>query len=166
MNRYNLGNVITNGMQILSVGATTAAKTLGRADQTLNNLSDDEKSAYYKMKADKIRDEINRYNTGGESAIQHLSEEELTDYRKKQADDIRKKTYGEEEESVDTLMEGSENGIPKLQDNSLQVEQLELKMKRDKEWYDTWIKGKTRLSNKLKSEIIKKLKGEDENADV
>lgn len=163
MNRYNLGNVITNGMQILSVGATTASKTLGRADQVLNNLSDDEKSAYYKMKADKIRDEISRYNTGGESAIQHLSGEELTDYRKKQADDIRKKTYGEEEENVDALMGDMPSS---LQDNSPQVKQLELKMKRDKEWYDTWIKGKTRLSNKMKSEIIKKLKGEDENADV
>ena len=42
MNRANFGNVITNGMQILSVGATTAARTLGRADKTLSNLSKEE----------------------------------------------------------------------------------------------------------------------------
>ena len=163
MNRFNFGNVTTNGMQILSVGATTAARTLGRADRTLNNLSGDERKSYFQMKADKLRDQTNRYNTGGESATQHLSEQELTDYRKKQADDIRKKTYGGEEESVDTLMEGS---VSYLQNNSPQVEQLKLKEQRDKEWYDTWIKGKNKLSNKLKSEIMKKLKGEDENADV
>lgn len=163
MNRFNFGNVATNGVQILSVGATTAARTLGRADTALNNLSEDERKSYFQMKADKLRDEVNRYNTGGENATQHLSEQELTDYRKKQADDIRKKTYGGEEESVDTLMEGS---ISYLQNNSPQVEQLKLKEQRDKEWYDTWIKGKNKLSNKLKSEIMKKLKGEDENADV
>lgn len=166
MNRYNLGNVITNGMQILSVGATTASKTLGRADQTLNNLSDEEKSAYYKMKADKMRDEINRYNTGGESATQHLSKEELTDYRKKQADDIRKKTYGEEEESVDAIMEGSENGIPKLKNNSPQVKEIELYKKRVNEWYVDWLKSKNKISNKAKHQLLKILKGEDENADV
>ena len=166
MNRFNFGNVATNGVQILSVGATTAARTLGRAETALNNLSEDERKSYFQMKANKLRDETNRYNTGGESATQHLSEQELTDYRKKQADDIRKKTYGGGEENIDTLMEGAETVTQTLQDNSPQVEQLKLKMQRDKEWYDTWIKNKTKLSNKLKSEIMKKLKGEDENADV
>ena len=118
MNRFNLGNVVTNGMQILSVGATTAARTLGRAETTLNNLSEDERKSYFQMKADKLRDETNRYNTGGESATQHLSEQELTDYRKKQADDIRKKTYGGEEESIDAIMASAETGTPQLQDNS------------------------------------------------
>ena len=163
MNRFNFGNIATNGVQILSVGATTAARTLGRAETALNNLPEDVKKSYLQMKSDKLRDEVNRYNTGGESATQHLSEQELTDYRKKQADDIRKKTYGGEEESVDTLMEGS---VSYLQNNSPQVEPLKLQEQRDKEWYDTWIKGKNKLSNKLKSEIMKKLKGEDENADV
>ena len=40
MNRSNIGNVITNGMQILSVGATTGgaySRRLGRADDALNN---------------------------------------------------------------------------------------------------------------------------------
>lgn len=37
MNRANFGNVVTNGMQVLSVGATTGAKVLGAANKTLNN---------------------------------------------------------------------------------------------------------------------------------
>lgn len=62
MNRSNIGNVVTNGMQILSVGATTASRIfLGRADSALNNLSKEERTTYYKMKADKMRDEMNEY---------------------------------------------------------------------------------------------------------
>ena len=40
MNRSNIGNVVTNGVQILSVGATTAAgiaRRLGHAEDALNN---------------------------------------------------------------------------------------------------------------------------------
>lgn len=40
MNRFNYGNIATNAMQTLSVGAFTASgvkRMLGRADQTLNN---------------------------------------------------------------------------------------------------------------------------------
>ena len=163
MNRFNFGNIATNGVQILSVGATTAARTLGRAETALNNLPEDVRKSYLQMKSDKLRDEVNRYNIGGESATQHLSEQELTDYRKKQADDIRKKTYGSEEESIDTLMEGS---VSYLQNNSPQVEQLKLKEQRDKEWYDTWIKGKDWLSKKDKSELNQIIRGGNENADV
>ena len=61
MNRFNFGNVATNGVQILSVGATTAARTLGRAETALNNLSEDERKSYFQMKANKLRDETNRY---------------------------------------------------------------------------------------------------------
>ena len=40
MNRSNVGNVITNGMQILSVGATTAGGVFrqGREETALNNI--------------------------------------------------------------------------------------------------------------------------------
>lgn len=37
MNRANFGNVITNGMQILSVGATTASHFIAQAHKNLNN---------------------------------------------------------------------------------------------------------------------------------
>lgn len=62
MNRSNIGNVVTNGMQILSVGATTASKVLlGRADSALNNLTKEERGKYFQMKADKMKDEIADY---------------------------------------------------------------------------------------------------------
>lgn len=165
MNRFNFGNVTTNGMQILSVGATTAARTLGRADKTLNNLSEDEKKALGKMKSDKLRDQINRYNTGGESATQHLSEQELTDYRKKQADDIRKKTYGSGEESIDAIMEGAETDPLPLIENSGQVKPVKTKAIGDnewlttqqqfREWYNKNLKGKHGVSNIAKSDFNK-----------
>ena len=165
MNRFNFGNVTTNGMQILSVGATTAARTLGRADKTLNNLSEDEKKALGKMKSDKLRDQINRYNTGGESALQHLSEQELTDYRKKQADDIRKKTYGDGEESIDAIMEGAETDPLPLIENSGQVKPVKTKAIGDnewlitqqkfREWYNKNLKGKHGVSNIAKSDFNK-----------
>lgn len=176
MNRFNFGNIATNGMQILSVGATTAARTLGRAETALNNLSEDERKSYLQMKSNKLRDEINRYNTGGESATQHLSEQELTDYRKKQADDIRKKTYGDEEESIDAIMEGAENGIPPLIENSGEVKHIKIKETNDNEWlvrqkqlrkwYNKNIKGKDWLSKKDKSELNQIIRGGNENADV
>lgn len=176
MNRFNFGNVATNGVQILSVGATTAARTLGRADTALNNLSEDERKSYFQMKADKLRDETNRYKTGGESATQHLSEQELTDYRKKQADDIRKKTYGDGEESIDTLMEGAESGVPPLIENSGEVKHIKLKETSDnqwlvtqkqlRKWYNENIKGKDWLPKKSKSELNQIIKGGNKNADV
>lgn len=64
MNRSNVGNVITNGMQILSVGATTASRVFrDKADSALNNLSPEERKNYFEMKANKMRDEMQEYNS-------------------------------------------------------------------------------------------------------
>ena len=132
MNRANFGNVITNGMQILSVGATTAARTLGRADKVLSNLSKEEQDKLYKMKADKLRTEMSEYETGGSSAMQHLSPEEKTTYRQKQAENIRKFTNSEgDEDSIDNIMKGME-----LKNNSPQVEELNIHSRRVAEWND------------------------------
>ena len=73
MNRSNFGNIFTNGMQILSVGATTATRLLGRADTALNNLSPEERKSYIQMQADKMRDEVREYKTGGASPKQHMT---------------------------------------------------------------------------------------------
>lgn len=60
--RSNRGNVTTNAMQVFSIGTTTATKVFrDRADSALNNLSKEEQSQYYKMKADQMRDEIKTY---------------------------------------------------------------------------------------------------------
>lgn len=78
MNRSNVGNVITNGMQILSVGATTASRVFrDKADSALNNLSPEERKNYFEMKANKIRDEMREYNSknGSVDEIMGYSEE-------------------------------------------------------------------------------------------
>lgn len=147
MIRSNVGNVVTNGVQIGSVGLTTASRVLGSADSALNNLSREERARYGKMQANKLRDEMSAYETGGASMTQHLSEQELTDYRAKQADKAREFTYGKDEEesqSVDDLM---------LQPNSPQVEELSTRVKADLFWTEMY------KQNKEKGDIT-------ENADV
>lgn len=67
MNRANFGNVITNGMQILSVGTTTASRLLGHAESALNNLTKDERKEYYQMRADQMRDEMAEYKDSKKS---------------------------------------------------------------------------------------------------
>lgn len=68
MNRSNVGNIVTNGMQILSVGATTASRLFrDKADSALNNLSKQEKKDYFEMKANKMRDEMREYNSKNKS---------------------------------------------------------------------------------------------------
>lgn len=180
MIRSNVGNIVTNGQQVISVGAFTAGglrRSLGKADSALNNMSKEDRQKYMQMKADKMRNEANTYFSGGESATQHLSEEELTLYRQAQADDIRKKinkSQGSDVESVDEIMGGTSSNDgstpPTLQENSEQVAELNLRMQRDREWFQSWydtsIKGKSRISNKTKSEFLKHMRGEDNNADV
>lgn len=157
MIRSNVGNIVTNGQQILSVGAFTAGglkRSLGRADTALNNLSKEERQNYIKMQADKMRDEMNAYNSGGASATQHLSEEELTQYRQAQADDMRKKinkSQGSDVESVDKIMgatSSNNNAAPlTLKENSEQAPYLNTNFSDNYEW----------LEDK---------RGEDSNADV
>ena len=114
MNRANFGNVVTNGMQILSVAGTTAAgairasrqQHLADASSALNNLSEDELQQVGEMRANKLRDEMARYNAGGESPYQHLSNEEAGLYQEKRAEQMRK-FINEDSESVDDLMEGT-----------------------------------------------------------
>ena len=68
MNRSNVGNIVTNGMQILSVGGTTASRLFrDKADSALNNLSPDERKSYFEMKANKMRDEMREYNSKNEN---------------------------------------------------------------------------------------------------
>lgn len=70
MNRSNVGNIVTNGMQILSVAGTTGAHEaqnarrakLADASSGLNNLSEEERIQYGQMQANRIRDAIAKYN--------------------------------------------------------------------------------------------------------
>lgn len=182
MNRNNTGNVTTNAMQILSVAGTTASgyidkakrARLGDASSVLNNYAEqngiskvDAAKEIGRFEADKLsqsmkeqKDSSNRYNSGGSSPFQHLTEKEAKDYQQKRAEDIKKYTYGNDEETdVDKIM-----GDTGLKLDSPQAEELERKRQRDLDWYNTWVKGKTKMSTKFKSELKKYLEGGDTNA--
>ena len=66
MNRYNFGNQITNGTQILSVAGRTAAGDIYQSRQRkindlssgLNNLSEDELRQYGRYRADQMRQQM------------------------------------------------------------------------------------------------------------
>jgi len=113
MNRSNVGNVVTNAVQIGSVGLTTASgvlRHLGSADTTLSNLSKDERKQYRQMKADKMRDEIKTY-----------SQNKATEVK----------------ETVDDYMKDVEEVYV---DNSPQMSNIQNKLSADREFLNDWSK--------------------------
>lgn len=121
MNRSNIGNVVTNGMQVLSVGTTTAKRFLGRADSALNNLTKEERAQYNQYRADKMRDEMNDYYSGS---------------------DKPPKTDGDvsiDDESIDDVL----GGLAPLEDNSEQVKQIQTKENNDISWIKSYRDNKT-----------------------
>lgn len=141
MNRFNMGNIVTNGMQILSVGATTAARTLGRADTALNN-------------------QLTETESGGSGDANKMQNNTM----QKQAGN----NGGGDVLDVDKIME--ESGVPALVKNSEEVPHIQTKEKNDLKWlrdlYELRMRGSHKLSNQTKSIILKRLEGEDTDADV
>lgn len=154
MNRVNAGNIVTNGMQILSVGATTATRLLGRADTALNNLSPEERKAYVQMQADKMRDEVREYNTGGVSPKQHMTSSELSDYQTAKAKDMneyaKNRLKGDDENDVDSIMEGLAIA------SSPQSNELKTKIRKDINNFDYW----TMKETDTLEEVMKRAKEE------
>lgn len=117
MNRSNIGNQVTNGMQVLSVAGFTGgnyAKNVKRqkladASSALNNMTEDEVSQVGQMRADDMREELRRHKNKTDGMV-HLSDEEQQAYGDKRADDLRKYISGddesEENQSVDELVSG------------------------------------------------------------
>lgn len=163
MNRLNVGNVVTNGMQIMSVAGTTAAAGVRRsrsdAASALNNMTDEEISDYSKMRADKMRDETRQYNTGGASPTQHLTDEELEAYQKKRAEGMRAFAKGEDEDEdsidVDSIMSFSK---------SPQDKELSKNVKENINWIADYKKLVSGEDESIQ-DIIKKMRGDDNNAD-
>lgn len=161
MNRVNRGNIVTNGVQILSVGATTASRLFKKesADSALNNLSSDEKEDYFKMKADKMRDEINKYNSGGFSPEQHMTEDELHDYQKAVAENRKKYT----EKTFNSDNENKEMNVDALIASvSPQSTNIRKKVKGDVAWGEDWrnemIEGQRKDIKNVISEVLKENK--------
>lgn len=158
MNRYNTGNIITNGTQILSVSAASARGLLGRGDKVLNNLSAKERKDYYQYRADKIRDEVAQYNS--EKA---LSREEKVALSDKKADNVRNHlSQSGDFQSIDDIMENSQSIVDSMPENSPQMEEIKIKARRDNQFYADRIKGRRVMSNKLKHDIRLELEELDE----
>lgn len=60
--RSNIGNVVTNAVQIGSVGMTTASRFFrDRADKSLNNLTPEERERVEKMRKGKLMQEVEQF---------------------------------------------------------------------------------------------------------
>lgn len=128
MNRSNIGNIFTNAIQTLSVSGFTAGslrRQLGRADQTLNNMTEEQTAAYRQMQAEKKIAQTKRWNEKAETPLQHLSMEEQTEITKQKAEDLKKKYLNREEpEDVDKIM----SNMPQIEENSEQAKEINKKI--------------------------------------
>lgn len=172
MNRANFGNVITNGMQVLSVAGTTAAgaarasrqQHLADASSALNNLSEEQLGQVGQMRANKLMEEVERYNAKGESPYQHLTPEEAGEYQSARADQMRAFARGSDE-SVDDLMEGT--AFSRLQ--SPQAQNLGTFIENNFTYNPFFVKGEKGKFKKGTLEdlgLTRKNGGEDNDADV
>lgn len=137
--RSNVGNVVTNALQIGGVAATTAsgirrqklgdassayqylskseAEEIGRAraSEMLQNAraySPEEKDLISRTNAQRQVEKAKTFEAGGESPSQHLTLEEQRQLRVKQAEGLRSSLNdGEEEQTVDALMEEKNEGL-------------------------------------------------------
>ena len=170
MNRFNFGNQTTNGMQMLGVSATTASAfekqsqraKLADASSALNNLSEEERAAWGQTQANKMRDEMNRYNAKGASPYQHLTNEEASKYQEKIAEGMRQKISGEEE-SIDDLMADT----PYQNLNSPQAKAIKTYIENNFEFMGSYVRDGRRFRRMTEEDFINKLsKGGDNNANV
>lgn len=78
MNRSNVGNVITNGMQILSVGATTASGLIRHnADQRLNNQMNEMRQDYMQSQIDKTKAQTSKLKAQASDIRQQTKQRKL-----------------------------------------------------------------------------------------
>ena len=117
MNRSNVGNQATNGMQILSVAGTTVAgwrnqfkrQKLADASSALNNMTEEEVKAVGKMRADQLKEQV-RQHQNKTNGMTHLTDDEQQEFGNKKAEDLRNYIKGSEDEeenkSVDELVSG------------------------------------------------------------
>ena len=176
MNRSNIGNVITNGMQILSVGATTASHVLGSADKALNNLTPEERKKYDLMRADKMREEMQdyynperqlnkqfkenkikdereAYYAKGSSPMQHLTLDEKTKFQKMKAEKIKESINDSNEIEEDNSFENPALAIRSV---SPQSEEGYIKITRDNDWLNSYL---TRGTSQGNIDLINKITG-------
>lgn len=137
MNRSNVGNVVTNGMQILSVGATTASRVfnLGKANQALNSMGQ-EQSEMHGAKLANINAKTENVNLKNSKLKSKMNKPIIDDFL--------------------TNIDGS------YSDNSEQINDIKTKVTRDNDFINQWKKS---ISNEEPLEkLIKNAKGGDKDA--
>ena len=141
MNRYNIGNIATNGMQILGVAGTTASGLINQsqrrkiddASSALNNMSFDEIKQVGQYRADRLRDEMTEY------------------YNKK--DDLL----------IDNIMED----VPYKDLKSPQADAIKQYVENNFNYYRTYVRDGSRFRKMSTEDFISRLKKEENNnADV
>ena len=174
MNRFNFGNQITNGMQILSVAGTTAAKAFNKkeaefrekynASNALNNMSLDEAKQVGEMRAQQLRDELAQFNENNElknktkmsNPLSHLSDEESKQYGELKANEIRKK-LSDDDIDIDEIMSSTPLKTQELRNVSRKIDN-------DMSWSNFWkdIKDSQIDGFDIKDFVIKQKKDEEE----
>ena len=157
MNRSNIGNIVTNAQQVLSVGAFTAGgyrRTLAKAEQTLNNraaasegaLSPEEEARYRAMKSGKKMEAVRRWETASDDPYRLLSDKEASDVTAKKAEKLKEFAYGKDEENQDSKkpdgkkIDSSESvdellsSTPTIEDSSEQSAEVIKKVDNDMKW--------------------------------
>ena len=172
MIRSNIGNVVTNGMQILSVGATTASRLFkGRADKTLRHptLSEAENQTIQEA-TDKRALEQSKNYLAGKGNYPTLSKEEndtIQVARDKRAIDSANDYLGNDTDlsDIDMLMAKTEESkeIAKRTQEDIQYNLERTDYKRvDRPMYINVKTGKYAGKKELEPYKV----GEKENADV
>lgn len=168
MNRSNVGNIVTNAQQVLSVGAFTAGgyrRSLAKAEQTLNNraksaegtLSPEDEARYRAMKSGKKMEAVRRWETASDDPYRLLSDKEASDVTAKKAEKLREFAYGKDEidsdttESVDELLSAAAT----IEDSSEQSSEVVTKVDNDMKWLEkrTSKSGRKYIFNKETGKI-------------
>ena len=139
MNRFNMGNQVTNGMQILSVAGTTASswknqinrRNLADASSALNNMTEDEVRQVGQMRAEELRQQVRQHGNKTNGMV-HLSDEEQKKFGERKAEDLRSYISGSEEESEDVSVDELVSGIETM--SSPQSESLSTSIKRNSDY--------------------------------
>lgn len=141
MNRSNVGNQVTNGMQILSVAGTTAAgwrnqfkrQKLADASSALNNMTEDEVKQVGQMRAEELRQQVRQFGNRTNGMV-HLSDDEQQKFGEKKAEDLRSYISGSEEENGDVSVDELVSGIKSIK--SPQSDALSASIKRNSEYLE------------------------------
>lgn len=179
MNRYNFGNITTNGVQTMAVSTFTGSnfeqqsrqRRLADASSALNNMTMDEVQELGRVRADRVRQEI-RQSQNKTDGMTLLTDEEQQQYGERRAEDLRsyinrKKEEGEEREestSVDDLVSGGV--IP----GTVEGIEVSTKFERDVGWLEGYKKAREELLTPTNEqlELLKRYSrgGNDTDANV